>query len=127
VPTVPRMTEPDVAVVPSAHDVVFVGGSIFVHAHVSIDVHTTIDVNMGTSVYVRGAMMAASAVVTSAVVTSAVVTSAVAFRVRCRHESKSERRSDRKHQANLLQHFCFLTGLRKPVHCYCRNKIVNAH
>jgi hypothetical protein len=96
------MTEPDVAVVPSAHDVVFVGGSIFVHAHVPIDVHTTIDVNIGTSVYVRGAMMAASAVVTSAVVTSA-----VAFRVRCRHGSKSERRSDRKHQANFLQHFCF--------------------
>jgi hypothetical protein len=102
------VAEPDVAVVPSSHDVAFVGGSIFVHAYVPIDVHTTIDVNVSTSVYVnmstsiymRGAMMAAPTVVTS-------TASAVAFRVRCHHDSKAERRRNRKNETNLLQHFCF--------------------
>ena len=82
------MAEPDVAVVPSAHNVVFVGGSIFVDAHVPVDVNTTIDVNMATSVYVRG-MMAAPAVAAATVVTP--TAPAVAFRVRCHHAYKPER------------------------------------
>jgi hypothetical protein len=90
------MAEPDVAVVPPAHDVVLVGGSIFVHAHVPIDVHTTINMDMGASVYVRGAMMAAPTVMAP-----------TPFRVRCRHDSKPERRRNRKNETNLLQHFVF--------------------
>jgi hypothetical protein len=126
VPTVPAAAEPDVAVIPPAHDVALVGGSIFVHAHVPIDAHTTIGVD--TSIYVRASMVAAvvtSAVVTSAVVTSAVVpttvvtspmASAVPFRISRRHDSKAERRNDRKHEANLLQHFVFLPVLGKSHH-----------
>jgi hypothetical protein len=106
VPKVTIAAKPDVAVVRPAHDVVLVGGSIFVLAYVPIDVHTTIDVDMA-SVYVRSAMMAAPTVVTSTVMASAVMVSAVAFRTRCRHESKPKRRSDRKNETNLLQHFCF--------------------
>ncbi len=104
------MAEPDVAVVPSAHDVVLVGGSTFVHAHVPIDVHTTINMDMGASVYVRGAMMAAPAVMAPV---SASVASAMPFRVRCRYDSKPERRCDRKNETNLLQHFCFPPELGK--------------
>jgi hypothetical protein len=130
VPTVPCPAEPDVAVVPSAHDVAFVGGSIFVHAHVPIDVHTTINMDMGTSVYVRSAMMTASMMTAATVMASAMMppsmASAVPFRVRRGHESKSERRCDRKNERKPLQHFCFLPA-REITSSHCRNKFVNAH
>jgi hypothetical protein len=77
VPTVTRMAEPDVAVIPPANDVAIVGGSIFVHAHLLIDVHITINMGMGSSGYVRSAMMAAPSVVTSTAMAST-----VAFRIR---------------------------------------------
>jgi hypothetical protein len=101
------MAEPDVAVIPPANDVALVGGSIFVHAHLPIDVHITINMGMGSSGYVRSAMMAAPSVVTSTAMAST-----VAFRIRWRHYSKSERRSDRKDETNLLQHFVFLAGYK---------------
>lgn len=97
-PTVSTMAEPNVAVVRSAHDVVSVTGSIFVHAHVPIYVRTTINMDMGTSVYVRGTMMAApmmAAPVRATTVVTSSMTSAMVFRIRRRHDSKSERRSDR--------------------------------
>jgi hypothetical protein len=101
------MTEPDVAVVPSAHDVVFVGGSIFVHAHVPIDVHTTINTDMGASVYMCGAMMAAPTVMASTVMAATVVASTVPFCVRCRHDSEPERGRETNNETNLLEHFYF--------------------
>jgi hypothetical protein len=71
VPTVPRVAEPNVSVVPPAHDIALIGGSILVHADVPIDAHVAIGVHMGTSVFVRGAMMAAPTVVTSTAMASA--------------------------------------------------------
>jgi hypothetical protein len=69
VPTVPRVAEPNVSVVPPAHDIALIGGSM--HADVPIDAHVAIGVHMGTSVFVRGAMMAAPTVVTSTAMASA--------------------------------------------------------
>jgi hypothetical protein len=101
---VPRPAEPDVAVISPAHDVVLVGGSIFVPAHVPIDVHTPIGVGV-TSTVMAPTVMAAS-VMFATVVTSS-MTSAVTFCVGRRPHSKSECCGDRKNETNLLQHFCF--------------------
>jgi hypothetical protein len=103
VPKVSTVAEPNVAIVRSADDVAFVGRSTIVHAHVPIDVHTAIDVD--TSIDVR-ASMAAAAVATTVVISSMATT--VAFSIRRRHYSKSERRRDRKNERKLLQHFVFL-------------------
>jgi hypothetical protein len=99
-PTMPRVAEPDVAIVPPANDVVLIGGSIFVRAHVPVDVATThmrgsMTPTMVPSTVVPTTVMAAvtSAVMAAAVVTSS-LTATVAFRVRRPHYSKSERRSD---------------------------------
>jgi hypothetical protein len=96
VPKVSAVAEPNVAIVRFAHDVAPVGGSVIVHVHVNID--------MGTSIYVGSAMMAAPTVMAFV---SPSMASAMPFRVRCRHDSKPERRRDRKNETNLLQHFCF--------------------
>jgi uncharacterized protein YhdP len=115
VPTMPTAAEPDVAVVRPAHDVMLVGGSIFVHPGAPVDVCAMVAATMMTSAMVASAVMAspvmgaavmASAMVTSAMVTSAMVTSTMAFRIRGPHHSNSKRRSDRKNETNLLQHFC---------------------
>ena len=121
-PTVSRVAEPYVAIVRFAHDVVLVDGSVIVDAHVPIDVHTAIgvhvgtaidvhmgtaiDVHMGTPIDVRACM--AATVMPTTVVTSS-MTFTVAFRIRRCHNTKSERRSDRKDETKLLQHFCFVT------------------
>ena len=99
-PTMPRVAEPDVAIVPPANDVVLIGGSIFVRAHVPVDVATThmrgsMTPTMVPSTVVPTTVMAAvtSAVMAAAVVTSS-LTATVAFRVRRPHCSESERRGD---------------------------------
>jgi len=106
----PGVAEPDVAVVPPANDVVLIGRSIFMHAPVPVDVAT---------IYMRGSVastMVRPTVVPTTVMAAAMVTSSlaatVAFRVRRPHYSKSERRSDRKDETKLLQHFCFPPGYR---------------
>jgi membrane protein implicated in regulation of membrane protease activity len=130
----PTAAEPDVAVVRPAHDVMLVGGSIFVHADVPIDVRAMVAATVMTSAVMTSAVMTsavmASAMVAAAVMASApaVVTSAmaatVAFRIRRRHDSNSERRSDRKNKTNFLQHFCCP---RLAWDHHCGHKLVNAH
>jgi hypothetical protein len=106
------------AVIRPAHDVVLVGGSIFVHAHVPIDVHAPIDVGVTSSVMastVMASTVMASTVMSAAVVTSCMTTtvvtssvaSSMAFRICRRHHAKTERCGDRKNERKLLQHFCF--------------------
>jgi len=110
------VAEPNVAVVRFAHDVVLGGGSIFVLVRVRISVVATM---MPTTV-VAFSVMAAAVVPTTVVAAS--FTSA--FRVRRPHYSKSERRSDRKDERNLLQHFCFPPGAMKTT--YSPKRFVNA-
>jgi len=114
----PGVAEPDVAVVPPANDVVLIGRSIFMHAPVPVDVATIYMRGSVASTMVRSTVVSTTvmAAVTSAVMAAAMVTSSlaatVAFRVRRPHYSKSERRSDRKDETKLLQHFCFPPGCR---------------
>jgi hypothetical protein len=106
------------AVIRPAHDVVLVGGSIFVHAHVPIDVHAPIDVGVTSSVMastVMASTVMASTVMAATMMSAAVVscmttmvTSSVAFRICGRDHAKAERCSDRKDERKLLQHFVFL-------------------
>jgi hypothetical protein len=99
VPTVSAVAEPNVAIVRFAHDVMLVGGSIFVLVRASISVVAT----MVAFAVVAFSVMAAAVMPTTVVPASLTST----FRVRRPHYSKSERRSDRKDERNLLQHFCF--------------------
>ena len=129
-PTVSRVAEPYVAIVRFAHDVVLVDGSVIVDAHVPIDVHTAIDVHVGTAIDVHmgtpidvRACMAATVMPTTVVTSS--MTFTVAFRIRRCHNTKSERRSDRKDETKLLQHFCFAPGLQ-TMSSYSLNKFGNA-
>jgi len=108
----PRVTEPDVAIIRPAYNVVLVSWSIFV-------------LGMGTLVYVRCAVMPAS-VMTSGVMATPVMPATMvaasvapsmttAFRIRRCYDSNSERGSERKDERNLLQHFCFSSLAREIV------------
>ena len=67
----PRMAEPDVAVVLPAHDVVLIGGSVFVR------VHTSVAAAMMTLSVMTATMMTAT-MVPSAVVTACVMATSMA-------------------------------------------------
>jgi hypothetical protein len=116
VPTMSAMAEPNVAVVRFTHDVMLVGGSIFVLVRASISVAAI----MMTSTVAAFSVMAAAVVPTT--VMPASLTSA--FRVRGFHYSKAERRSDRKDETNLLQHFCFSSWDKETT--YSPKRFVNA-
>jgi hypothetical protein len=84
----------------------FVVGSVFVHVPSSV-------VMVASPVMTPGMM--ASAVMTATMPTTVVAGSVASsmpatFGIRRRNDSNSERRSNRKHQRNLLQHFCFAPG-----------------
>jgi hypothetical protein len=114
VPKVSPVAEPNVSIVRFADDVVLVGGSIFAHVHIPIDVN--ISIYMRTTIYMGATVMAApmmpTSLTTAAVVISAMA-AAVVFRVRRRNDPNSERRSDRKDETNLLQHFLFSSRAMK--------------
>jgi len=87
VPSVSRMAEPDMPVVRPAYNVVLVGESIFVHADVLANVGTAIDLGVAST-------MMTPTMMTSTMMTAATLASTL--RIRSRHDSKSERRCDRK-------------------------------
>jgi hypothetical protein len=98
VPKVSTVAEPNVSVVSSAEDVARFGGSVIVHVHGPSDAHTPID------------MGATSTVMTAAAVVTSTMASTVTFCIRRRHYSKSERRSDRKNERKVLEHFLVSSG-----------------
>jgi hypothetical protein len=81
-----------------------VGGSIFVLVRASISVVATMVAFAVVAFAVVAFSVMAAAVMPTTVVPASLTST---FRVRRPHYSKSERRSDRKDERNLLQHFCF--------------------
>ena len=105
----PPVAEPDVAVVRPADNEVPVGRSVFVR--VRVEVETPIDVSVASAAAVVSACMMPTAVVSSCMVPTAVMATlvpamAATFRIRRCNDSNPERRSDRKNERDLLQHFC---------------------
>jgi hypothetical protein len=109
VPTMPATAQPDMTVIRSAHDVVLVDRSIFVHACVPVDMPVAFDMGVAcpTVVSMASAVMP-TAMVTSAVMVSSSMAAAMPLGVRCSHASKPECRRDRKNKSDLLQHFLCL-------------------
>jgi hypothetical protein len=110
----PRVAEPDMAIVRPAHDVVLVSGSVFMHAASVISVVASPSVMSVTSTMMPTAVVASAMVSSTMMSTTMMAASmmaasmmaAVPFRVRCRHDSKSECCRDGKNETKFLQHFC---------------------
>src|SRR5690348_12600543 len=96
VPVMSPVAIPNVTIISPAHDVVLVGGPIFVHARISMNMHVP---GFVVTAAVMAAMVATS--VTTAMMTATVMTPvASTFRMGRCNDSNSERCSQRQDKKN---------------------------